>query len=221
MPVSPPGVGGHQVDLDGRQHPEHLVGDRRPPEPGDRTGLAVGDEQMGGPAAAEDVDQAVGGLAGLDADDLGAEVLGVVDVLAQVAFPVERAALVGRRLDDDGQEWRMEGAGQGSPATERGAADRGLVDRDRDSIGDGPPSHAGARSDLRELLVDLPGDEAEGELPERGQVRLGEEPVERDLGPLGRVDVAVTHPLAERVRAHVDELDLVGERRGPRRAVAR
>ena len=31
-------------------------------------------------------------------------------------------------------------------------------------------------------------------------------------GALRRVDVAVAHPLAEGVRAHVDELDLVGER---------
>ena len=64
--------------------------------------------------------------------------------------------------------------------------------------------------DVLELLVDLPGDEAQGELAQRGQVRLGEEPVERHLGPVGRIDVAVPHALAERVRAHVDELDLVG-----------
>ncbi len=80
---------------------------------------------------------------------------------------------------------------------------------DRDPVGDRWPARRPG-ADLGQLLVDGPGDEAESDLPEGGQVRLGEEAVERDLGPLRRIDVAVAHPLAKRVRAHVDELDLVG-----------
>ncbi len=60
--------------------------------------------------------------------------------------------------------------------------------------------------------VDPTGHEPQRELAQGGQVRLGEEPVERDPGPILGVDVAVAHPLAERVRAHVDEFDLVGRR---------
>ena len=52
-------------------------------------------------------------------------------------------------------------------------------------------------------------DQPQRELAQRRQVRLGEELLERDLRPIGRVDVAVLHPLAEGVGAHVDELDLV------------
>ena len=37
-----------------------------------------------------------------------------------------------------------------------------------------------------ELGVDAAGDEAQGELAQRGQVRLGEEPVERDPRPAPR-----------------------------------
>ena len=66
------------------------------------------------------------------------------------------------------------------------------------------------RSDTLELGVDSTGHEAQRKLAERSQIRLREEPVERDPGSIRRVDVAVAHPLAERVRAHVDEFDLVG-----------
>ena len=52
--------------------------------------------------------------------------------------------------------------------------------------------------------------ESEGQLAQRRQVRLGEELVECDLRPLGRIDVAVLHALAQGVGAHVDQLDLIG-----------
>ncbi len=47
---------------------------------------------------------------------------------------------------------------------------------------------------------------------QRGQVLLGEEALESDAGGVRPVDVAVAHPLAERVGAHIDELDLVDGR---------
>ena len=64
--------------------------------------------------------------------------------------------------------------------------------------------------DALQLPLDLLRDDPQGQLAQGGEVRLGEEPVEGHLGPLGRVHVAVAHPLPERVRAHVDELDLLG-----------
>ena len=64
--------------------------------------------------------------------------------------------------------------------------------------------------DVLELRIHASGDEAEGQLAQRGQVRLGEEAVEGDPRALLGVDVAVAHPLAERERTHVDELDLIG-----------
>ena len=66
-----------------------------------------------------------------------------------------------------------------------------------------------AGHDLAQLLVDAPGGESQRELAQRGQVRLGEEPVERQLGAIGRIDVAVPHALPQRARAHVDQLDLL------------
>ena len=85
---------------------------------------------------------------------------------------------------------------------------RAAVDEDQDAIGD--ERQLLARDRVLELALDAPGDQPQGELAQGRQVRLGEELLERDLGPIGRVDVAVLHPLPERVGAHVDELDLVG-----------
>jgi hypothetical protein len=61
-----------------------------------------------------------------------------------------------------------------------------------------------------ELVVDLAGHEPQRQVAQRGQVRVGEEPLQGERGAFRRIDVAVAHPLPERVRAHVHELDLVG-----------
>ena len=66
------------------------------------------------------------------------------------------------------------------------------------------------RPPRQERLVHLVRDAHQRELPERGEVLRGEEPLQRELGlPLVRVDVPVEHPSPERVRRHVDELDLI------------
>ncbi len=85
---------------------------------------------------------------------------------------------------------------------------RGVVDEDQHALGHGLGDDR--RADPLELGVHATRHEAQAELAQRRQVRLREEPLERDRRPLGRVDVAVAHPLAERERAHVDQLDLVG-----------
>ena len=85
---------------------------------------------------------------------------------------------------------------------------RAAVDEDEDAVGHERQLRPGGR--VLELALDPSRDEPQRELAEGRQVGLREELVEGDLRPVGRVDVAVLHALAERVRAHVDELDLVG-----------
>ena len=67
----------------------------------------------------------------------------------------------------------------------------------------------GARGS-RGALVDPVGNPEQRELPQRAEVAGAEVVAERGVDPLGRVDVAVRHPAADRLRRHVDELDLVG-----------
>ena len=59
-------------------------------------------------------------------------------------------------------------------------------------------------------LVDLVGHPEQGELPQRGKVAGTEVVGERGVDPLRRVDVAVGHAAADRLRRHVDQLDLLG-----------
>ena len=104
---------------------------------------------------------------------------------------------------------RVERARERRRAADGAHRRRAAVDEDEDALGDERQLLAGdarPRAGPRRVRATRRSDE----LAQRRQVRLGEEPLERDLGALGRVDVAVPHPLAERVRAHVDELDLVG-----------
>ena len=63
---------------------------------------------------------------------------------------------------------------------------------------------------LLERIVDPVGDPQEGELAEGAEIADPEVAAQRSVDPLGRVDVAVRHTTAERLRAHVDELDLLG-----------
>ena len=54
------------------------------------------------------------------------------------------------------------------------------------------------------------GDQPQPDLTQRGQVGLAEEVAEGGLDALGRVDVAVPHPLAQGLRRDVDELEVAG-----------
>ena len=63
---------------------------------------------------------------------------------------------------------------------------------------------------LVERLVDPVGHPEERELAQRAEVPGPEVVAERGVDALRRIDVPVGHPAPERLRRHVDELDLVG-----------
>ena len=59
-------------------------------------------------------------------------------------------------------------------------------------------------------LVDAVGQPEQGQLAQRGQVAGPEVVPQRGVDLVGRVDVAVRHPPAQRLGRHVDEFDLLG-----------
>ena len=63
---------------------------------------------------------------------------------------------------------------------------------------------------LLEVLVDPVGDPQQGQLAQRGEVAGPEVVGQGGVDLVGLVDVAVRHPAAQRLRRHVDQLDLVG-----------
>ena len=60
-----------------------------------------------------------------------------------------------------------------------------------------------------QALVDLVGQPQQGQLTQRGQVPGAEVVGQRRVDLLRRIDVPVRHPAPQRLRGHVDQLDLV------------
>ncbi len=61
-----------------------------------------------------------------------------------------------------------------------------------------------------ELVLDLVGEPEQGQFPQGGEIAGTEVVAQRRVDLLGLVDVAVRHPAAQRLRGHVDQLDLLG-----------
>ena len=220
--MGPSGSAAHEVDLDLRHLPQHLLGDVGAEPAADATPHLAAQHEVGDPLRPRQLDQSGGEVARGMADDVRAQVRGIVQVLLQVARLVERQPLHGRRLDHGGRHAGAQRSGQGRTAVQRAPAHRPLVDDDQHPLAHRPePSQALLGDDPLQLLVHGAGDEAQRQLTQRGQVGLGEEAVEGQPGALGRIDVAVAHPLAQGVRAHVDQLDLVRliEKRSGRRSL--
>ncbi len=103
-----------------------------------------------------------------------------------------------------------------APRHARGAADHLVVSgcagqRHHDAFpclpraGDAVLTHVGLQR-----VLDTIRDPQKRELAQRTEVSDPEVVAEGSVDLLGRVDVAVSHPALERLRAHVDELDLIG-----------
>ena len=98
---------------------------------------------------------------------------------------------------------------RGAPDQRLGARRAG--DRDEHALARLPRlGDAVAFAVVLERLVDAVGDPQQRELAQRGEVAGPEVVRERGVDLLGRVDVAVRHAPAQRLRRHVDELDLIG-----------
>ena len=130
--------------------------------------------------------------------------------------PVE-AALVGAPEPVGGDDVHGEQLGAGGALGQPGAApDQRLAlgaagDRDDDPLLGRPRLLDPVRAAVVvELVVDPVGQPQQRQLAQRGEVADPEVRRERGVDVLGLVDVAVRHPPAQRVRGHVDQLDLVG-----------
>ncbi len=172
-------------------------------------GPLVRQHHVGDPPSSTHLDDRWRERAAAHPDHLRAQILGVCDRLGCVA--VDRRTDRGPgQLDPECQQRSPECARQHRGPAHGGTICPAAVDHDQDPFRDRAERRTRlAGANLLQLCVHLACDTPERDLAERCQVRLREEPVEGDLGPLGRVDVAMAHPLPEGTRAHVHELDLV------------
>ncbi len=124
--------------------------------------------------------------------------------------------------DVDADEGAAEPSGDAGGAADELFAAAGAGDGDDDpfagfpGVGDAVGVHVAV-----EAFLDPVGDPEQGELAEGGEVAGAEVVGEGGVDALRRVDVAVGHAAAERLGAHVDELDLVGVADDVRRARSR
>ena len=114
--------------------------------------------------------------------------------------------------DVHGEQVAAGGAGgdAGGPPDQRVAL-RAAGERDDDALA-GLPGGGDAvlLAVALQPLVDAVGQPEQGELAQRGEVAGPEVVRQRRVDLVGRVDVAVRHPPAQRLRGHVDQLDLLG-----------
>ncbi len=168
------------------------------------------EDQLGGVLGAGERQQRVGHVV---ADHL---VVGAAERLDQPPLVRQRARVwpgqAVRTGHVHGQQVaaRRPGGDPGGPPDQRVAL-RAAGERDDNAL----PGLPGAADIVRlpvalQPLVDLVGQPQQRKLAQRGQVADPEVVGQRRIDLLGLVDVAVRHPAAQRLRRHVDKLDLVG-----------
>ena len=177
---------------------------------GEAAAAAGAEDELGGVDAAGEVEQRRRDVV---ADDL---VVGAAEALDEHPLPGQVGRVgAGEPVaagDVDGQQVGALGAG-GDPG---GAADQGVAlgaagERDDDAFAGLPGAVDVVLGAVPvELVVDLVGQPEQGQLAQRGEVADAEVVAQRGVDLLRLVDVAVRHPPAQRLRRHVDQLDLVG-----------
>ena len=114
---------------------DQAVDDRALPKALEPANLVVREDQMGRPMRSSDLFEPGNHVGGLHADDLGAEVDGIVEGLLDVAGSIERLALSFRRLDNDSDQGRMDRAGELGGLANGPQGRRAAVHEDEHTIG--------------------------------------------------------------------------------------
>ena len=166
----------------------------------DVVGLRIGDDVVGdAPVAARDCYR-------LAAEALG-EPQGIGDSVA--LFLGELQGSPG--LDRERGEWRVQAIRQPLGVANEPCGERRFADAHKDALACRPWSLQRAGLQLAaQLLVDALGGAAQRQFAQRGEIGRREEVLERALGLLRHVNLAVLQPLDQVARRQVDQFDRVG-----------
>ena len=191
--------------------------------PGQGGDADPGGEQPGDPAPAAGPEHELGGFgAAGELEQRGRDVV-AEDLVVTAAHALDEGALAGQLLgarsgqavaagDVDGEQVRVLGpGGDAGRAAQQRVALPSAAEGHHDAF-PGLPRHRDVMvgAVAVELLVDLVGQPDERDLAQGGEVADPEVVGQGGVDALTRVDVAVHYPPAQRLRGHVDQLDLVG-----------
>jgi hypothetical protein len=196
------------VDASGEGGRGHA--DARGEDLGELAAAAGSEHDLGGVDRTGEVEQ---GSRDVGADDL---VIAAAEAFHQDALPGQRSRIGPRQPVAAGDVHRHEvralvpRGDPGRPPDQRRAL-RAAGERD-DNPFPGLPGGVDVvvGAVLVELVLDLVGEPEQCQLAQRGEVAGPEVIAEGRVDLLRPVDVAVRHPAAQRLRRHVDELDLLG-----------
>ena len=146
-----------------------------------------------------------------NSDRLAAEALGQPQRIGDAVafFFAELQASPG--LDRERREGGVQTIGQALCIAHQSGGARVFADADQDALARGPRPRDRARLHLRQqLVVDPFRGAAERQLAQRRQIGGREEVLERALGLLRHVDLALLEPLDQVVGGEIDQLDGIG-----------
>jgi len=155
-----------------------------------------------------DLHQRSGNIRARDANRLGSEVFGEAQVFFQGAFFRRDGAV--RGLDEHCQKLRPVPIRHPPTPADQILSLLLSADAHHDPLSSRPCSIDAL---LLHVFLELDfahvGHFAQRHFAQRNQIALAEESVQRPCGAVGRIDIAVTHALAECMWRHVDQLNVV------------
>ncbi len=203
------GVGVDHVDVEGGGQPDDVVDDRSPRQLRPPGAAARAQDELGGPLRLGEVDERGGDVSAGDPVVRAPELEEQGRVFLQQGRGGFGKSVVIADVDPEEVALRAGGHAGGPPDE--------LLPARRAGEGDHHPFPGFPRADdpvrrhvALQRVLDPVGDPEQRQLAQGGQVADAEVVAEGGVDLLGGIDVAVGHPAPERLRAHVDELDVVG-----------
>ena len=209
--VSAASFGGHDVNVDRAALSQEPVDQVASPHKVEPDGVArLADDNLGRVVLEGHAHQCAGDVVVVGDNDLGSQFACERQVLLQPALSLVVEGV--RALDADRDPGRALGGGHPARPADQLRGGGARSHRDEQALAGTPDRlESSDRAHFPKALVDVLGDESQGEFAKGGQVRVLEEVLRRPGRPAVHVDLALAQALAEGLGRDVHELDLVGK----------
>ncbi len=203
-------LAGDDLDADRSGATDQLMDDRAVQQLEPARARRLADNDLGDVVRLGVGNEIVGDAPPRNGQRLGAELLGEAQAVGDAVALRLGEAMVARRLDVDRRPMRAETVGDAPRIAHEGERCRALADADQETVACRPRTGDGMRAHIGEhLLVDALRRATQRQLAQRRQIAGLEIVLERALGLMRNVDLALVQALNEIAGGEVDKLDLV------------